>query len=330
MEALLNRLISGQLADPLSAHLLAVVMQHFYAFALVFVRMSGLMTVGPVFGQTLVPANLRILLVLTLTFVITPTIGDQSRIAFIRFDADHDGRLTRDEIPEQLQARFDALLARGGKQATGVLTADEFTYELKVPASIFEFAWTGIGEFALGLVLGLGILTLFSGLQLAGEMIDQQTGIALGEIANPGFEINSSVTGQFLFLFGVTALLLLAPTGGHLLLIGSLVETFQSLPVGSAYVSPSAIGLLRDLVTQSLVLGIQVAAPLLATMALVAVAMGFLGHSVPQINVLVVGFPVRASIGLLLLSVTVSACGELLVDAIPNTIDALRESLAGF
>ena len=56
--------------------LLAAALVQFYGFTLVVVRLSGLMIVGPIFGQPLVPANLRVMLVLTMAFVITPTLAD--------------------------------------------------------------------------------------------------------------------------------------------------------------------------------------------------------------------------------------------------------------
>lgn len=302
-------------------------MQNFHAFTLVLVRMSGLMVIGPVFGQPVVPANLRVLLVLTMSLLITPTLGDQSRIAFVRLDDDRNGILTPAEVPEQLEARYETLLAQSGKPAEAGLEQHEFFYTLDLPTNLLDYALTGAGEFALGLVLGLGVLTILTGLQMAGELIDQQTGLSLGEIANPAMEISGSITGQFLFMLGVTLLLVMEPLGGHLLMVSALVETFQTLPVGDAYITASAIDLLRDLVHQSLLLGVQVAAPLLATMSLVALTMGFLGHTVPQINVLVIGFPIRAVVSLLVVSISFSGIGRTVVDMVPTVIDALRHAL---
>jgi len=307
-------------------------MKNFYAFTLVLVRMAGLMTVGPLFGQRLVPANVRVLLVFAMAVLITPTLADQTERGFRRLDANRDGRLTRNEIPQQLQSRFDRLLQRAGKAKNDSLTEAEYRHSeinLEIPPSLADYAWIAVGEFALGLVLGLGVMIILSGLQLSGEMIDQQTGLALGEISNPTLETNSSITGQFLLLFGTTLLLVMEPINGHLLLVGSLVETFQTLPVGEAAITTSTVDLLSALVHQSLVLGIQVAAPLLAVMSLAALTMGFLSHTVPQLNVLVIGFPVRASISLIVIALMLSLTAGAVVDAVPATIDAVRRNLSG-
>ena len=101
---------------PIHDQALRLVMQgaltQFYAFTLVLVRLSGLMMVGPIFGQRLVPGNLRVLLILTLAFLITPAVYDHSRLLFDKLDSNHDGRLTADEVPESLRGRYETSAAR--------------------------------------------------------------------------------------------------------------------------------------------------------------------------------------------------------------------------
>lgn len=328
MEDLVHRLLLEPSSQLTYRQLLEAALGQFYAFTLVVVRMSGLMVVGPIFGQSLVPANVRVFIVLAVSLLVAPTLVDQPKLAFRKLDIDRNAHLVRSEIPDHLLARYDALVERTNRAADDGLTESEFRFTLRAPSSVLEYAWIAAGEFGIGLVLGLGVLTILSGMQLSGEMIDQQTGTAIGEIANPALDINGSVTGQFLFLFAVTVLLLMEPTGYHLILMSALVQTFQTLPVGDAFVSTTAVELLRDLVHESLVLGVQVAAPILATMSLVAITMGFLGHTVPQINVLVIGFPVRAVINLLILAITLSGAAEVVIDVVPTAIDRLYHALA--
>ena len=327
MDALLNLLPLDRLVPSAPGLLLDLATRHFYAFTLVLVRMSGLMIIAPVLGTRILPANIRILLVLAMSFLITPILHDHSRVAFHRLDGNADGRLTRDEVPEHLGERFEKLLARSSNPTKSELGPDEFYFELEIPPTLINYAWIVVGEFSLGFVLGLGVTTILLGLQLAGEIIDQQAGLGLANVFNPGFETNASVTGTFLFMLGVTLFVIMEPLNGHLMIVAALVENFQTLPIGEAYVSVTAVELLRDLVHQSLVLAVQVAAPLLATMSLVALAMGFLGHTVPQINVLVIGFPIRALTNLLILSLSVSGAARSIVDVVPKVIDQLRHAL---
>jgi flagellar biosynthetic protein FliR len=329
MESLLDRLSFAPLRDQAARTLLAAALVQFYAFTLVAVRLSGLMIVGPLFGQAIVPRNVRVMLVLSIAFVITPTLSNHSRILFDKLDANRDGLVTRDEVPESLLERYDRLCQSVGDAAARGLRADNFHITLEPPHTILEYAWTAVGELGLGFALGLGTFTILSGLQLAGELIDQQTGLSLGEIANPGLNITGSATGQFLFLFATTVLLVMRPTGYHLTMLSALLETFRSIPLGQAFVTSQTIDLLRDLVHQSLVLGLQIVAPLLAAMSLVALTMGFLGHSVPQINVMVIGFPVRALMSLTVLVASLSGIAKLVSDVVPRVIDSLHQALIG-
>ncbi|HID23633.1 MAG TPA: type III secretion protein, partial [Planctomycetaceae bacterium] len=300
------------------------------AFTLVLVRLSGLMVVGPIFGQAVVPANVRVLLVVALSVLVAPLLHDQTRIGFERLDANRDGRLTLSEVPPQLQSRFQRL-ARAAGQApeTARLTRHQFYGPPQIPATLLQYARQIACEFALGFVLGLGVLTIFSGLQLAGQIIDQQTGLVLGEIFNPGLELEGSLSGQFLYLFGVAAFLVATPLNGHLMVVSALLETFQTVPVGDAIVLLSTADLVRNVVHQSFVLAIQVAAPVLATMSLIALAMGFLGHTVPQINILVVGFAVRAMLSLLVLAASMAGIGYEVADQALMVVDWIHTALTG-
>jgi flagellar biosynthesis protein FliR len=327
MDGLLDRLTVAPIHDAALRLMLQAAMTEFYAFTLVVVRLSGLMLVGPIFGQKLVPANMRVLLILTLALLITPAVHDHSQLIFDKFDSNHDGRLTDDEVPESLRARYDRLRQAAGKDETQGLTRDEFRSVLRPAHTILEYVRVAVCELSLGFALGLGVFTILTGLLLGGDVIDQQTGLSLGQIADPSLNITGSVTGQFLFQFAMVVLLVMQPTGYHLTMLSALVSTFQSLPLGEAFVSVPVIDLLRDLVHQSLILGVQVAAPLLASMSLVALTMGFLGHSVPQINVLVVGFPIRAAMSLLVLTASLSGIARSVIDLVPATIDALVRAI---
>ncbi len=329
MESLLEGLSFAPLRDQATGLLLSAAIVRFYAFTLVVIRLSGLMIVGPLFGQSIVPRNVRVMLVVTMAFIITPALANYSRLVFDKLDANRDGVLTRDEVPQSMLERYDRLRESAGLLNARGLTPATFRVSLQPPGSVIEYAWTAVGELGLGFALGLGMLTILSGLQIAGQLIDQQTGLSMGEIANPGLNITGSATGQFLFLFATTVLLVMQPTGYHLTILSALMETFRTIPLGQAFVTTQAIDLLRDLVHQSLVLGLQIAAPLMAAMSLVALTMGFLGHSVPQINVMVIGFPVRAVTSLFILIASLSGIARHVSDLVPQVIDSLHHALAG-
>jgi flagellar biosynthetic protein FliR len=330
MDRLIDPLLSPFTAEPAGRQILGWGMGQFVVFTLVLLRVAGLMTAGPLYGNRTIPMRAKALLSLAVAAVLTPVLPQASANGFARLDENGDGRVERSEVPEPLADRFERRLGELSRERAGWLRPEEWPAAAPLPADAAEYAKAGVTEFAVGLALGLGVTTLLSALQLAGELIDQQTGIALSEIFNPGFEeMDGSVTGRFLFLFGTTVFLLMTPLDGHLLLMSALVETFQTLPVAEAAVTAPTVDLLSGLVHASLVLAIQVAAPVLAAMSLVALSMGFLGHTVPQVNVFVVGFPIRAAANLGILVLTFSGASAALVETLGTGVDLLRHSLTG-
>jgi hypothetical protein len=161
-----------------------------------------------------------------------------------------------------------------------------------------------------------------SALQFAGYLIDQQTGVSLGEIFNPELDSSSSLSGELLYWLGTAVFLLI---GGATLIIRTLIDSYLALPLGYALLPDATFELLWKLVGQSFVLVLQISAPVLTTMTLVALAMGLMSHTVPQLNVLIIGFPVRTIVGLAILLIALARMSERRVSKVVRQGDGLSE-----
>lgn len=318
-----------RLAPWLSRALVEGALAEYSRFLLVLIRMSGLMIVGPVFANSAVPLNLRVLLTVSLAIILTPSLGRHLDRGFDQLDRDRNEILTRDELPPALEHQFNNIQQAAHRLESPGLTRDDYSRRpaTVVPRNLLGYGAVAVGELMLGLMLGLGVAAILAGLQIAGQIVDQQAGFGLGSIINPELDSTGSVSGQALSFLGVTAFLVMEPFGGHLRMLSILVETFETLPVGEAVVTHSAIELAGGLVQQSLVLGIRVAAPLVVMMSLIDLTLGFLGHSVPQINIQAVGYATRAGLCLLILAVLLSGVTEVIVGVMGSTLEALREAL---
>lgn len=327
MDSFLSQLDPERLAPWLSRALVDSALVDVARFVLVLVRLSGLMIIGPFFGQTTVPANVRVFLVIALALIITPALPSQLQRGFERLDENGDGELVQEETPPGLEQRRNAILQARHRHPDDGIHADDYRTMAAPPLNLIEFAGAILGELSLGFLLGLGVLTILSGLQLAGQIVDQQAGFSLGEIINPDFDSTASVSGQSLFSLGMTMFLVFEPLGGHLTMLRTVIQTFETLPIGEAFISRSAIELVGTLVQQSLLLGLRVAAPLVITMSLVDLTLGFLGHSVPQVNLQAVGYAARASLCLFFLSIMLTGVPEALMAAVPSAVESLRDAL---
>jgi flagellar biosynthesis protein FliR len=183
-----------------------------------------------------------------------------------------------------------------------------------------------IGEMMIGLAIGYGLSMVFTAAQLAGSMIDQQAGMALGQVLNPGFDSQSTVMGQLMF-FLVMAIFLAMQ--GHVAIVRSLLESFGFIPPLAFQATPSITEMLVGLLTSSFVLAIRLAGPTLTALFLVTLAKGFISRTVPQLNILAVGFSITSIVGILITAVTLTAGQDVLVDEIVETMDTLQALLKG-
>ena len=69
----------------------------------------------------------------------------------------------------------------------------------------------------------------------------------------------------------------------------------------------------------------RVAAPLLALVFLETVAMGFLAKTVPQLNVLSLGFPIRILLGLGVVAVGLVVISDVAMDSVDEMFRSVTE-----
>ncbi len=159
-------------------------------------------------------------------------------------------------------------------------------------------------EFCIGLSLGLAVTIYFSGLELAGQVMGQMSGMSLAEVASPMFDANSPVFTEFLNILMVSVFVI---GGGHHYMLDALLQGFQHFPPGVASLPPTLVAALTEIATHAFTTGLQLAAPMMLALLLAVVIMGLLSRTLPQLNILALGFSVNATvvIGALLLSIGV-------------------------
>jgi flagellar biosynthetic protein FliR len=141
---------------------------------------------------------------------------------------------------------------------------------------------------------------------MAGQIVSQLSGLSLADVFNPGFEEDVSIFSQ---LYYFLTLAVVVAVGGHRIVTEALLDTFAASPPGHAMIGDGYVEVLVSIVTQSFALGIRAAAPLLVALLLSNVILGLISRTLPQINVIAVGFSVNAilALGMLFLSIGAAA-----------------------
>lgn len=192
------------------------------------------------------------------------------------------------------------------------------------PTTLGQYVWVTAGELALGLVLGFGMQLLFAGVQLGGQMVSQQAAMSLGNVFNPQFESEVAVIDQFYYLVAFAIFLVI---GGHRLLLGALLDSYRVFPPAGVEFGAGMVETLVDLTGQSFSIAVAVGAPAVIALQLSGLAMGIMSRTVPQINILVVGFSLRTIGALLLVAVSLTGFGVLIEEQVPAIVEQLRSAI---
>lgn len=172
-----------------------------------------------------------------------------------------------------------------------------------LPSDPIPFSFIALGELAIGLMIGFVMSLIFAAVQVAGQIMDLQTGFGMMNVFNPALETQFPIFGFFYFLLAVLYMLVL---NLHLVMIRALASTFEDIPLGGIVVRPELLWEVSQWGSAMFYDGLLIAAPVAVAMLLAYVTMGLLGRVVPQIHLFAVGFPITISLGLLVAAFTAS------------------------
>ena len=192
------------------------------------------------------------------------------------------------------------------------------------PQNLLDFSLMLTAETLIGLTLGLGVMVFFSAFQLMGQVIGQLSGMSLGDVFNPGTNDNMPIFSQLLYLVTLAAYMLI---GGHRLLLGGMLDTFQTIPPGTAVVAAGTERLFVNLLTESFELGLRPAAPATVALLLATLVLGMVSRALPQLNVLALGFGFNALVTFSVLSISFAGACWILQDRLGGAIEAILDTL---
>ena len=207
-----------------------------------------------------------------------------------------------------------------------------FAKEYMVPADGVGFIFVLMGEALLGVITGFFITIIFSTFQLAGQMFAVQMGFGASQVFDPMAQVQIPVIGQ---LFNFVALFIFLTTGAFqkIFIIG-IVRSIEFVKatdlIGQQeFLMDRAIYAFSNLFSQALV----IAFPILGTLILLSVTMGLLAKAAPQMNLMMVGFPIQITIGFLLIMYSLPFLVEKFQIILDNNFQFVAEiysKVAGF
>ena len=192
----------------------------------------------------------------------------------------------------------------------------------QLPLSLSLLAKAAVYELFIGMLLGLTVRVTLAAAEIAGTFIGQSMGLGFAGSIDPNYGDSVLPTG---FLLESMAALTFFSTGCHHVLLSALSASFHAAPIGapiSAAWRGSALTIGADLVAR----GIQIAAPVIASMFIVQVGIGFVSRTAPRVHLFAFTFSISAGAGMVILWAAAPAvCTAVMrqVQHLPETLAAL-------
>src|SRR4030065_810349 len=158
------------------------------------------------------------------------------------------------------------------------------------------------GEIIIGFTIGLIAKLVFSAMEMAGELIGFQMGFSIVNVIDPQTSTHVPIIGQF---HTILATLIFLSINAHHLFIAAIAESFALVPpmrlALTQQMMEGIVTILRDL----FILALRIAAPVIVALFITNIALAIVSKTMPQMNVMVVGFPITISGGLLIMILSI-------------------------
>jgi flagellar biosynthesis protein FliR len=221
------------------------------------------------------------------------------------------------EVPMRVRALFALALAV-------LIMPSQWNVTLPYPGTTLNYLALIGGELVVGTCLGLGIMVLIRGMELAGEVIGFVGGLMIAEAYDPSLDTNTPVLSRLLGLFSLAIFVCI---GGHRLVMAGLLDTFHTIPPGTGVFTKSIADAFVTILTQSFSLGIRAAAPATIALLLATMVLGLIGRTVPQLNVLVLGFGLNSLLIFSALALSLGSVAWIFQEQITPALEILLDSL---
>ena len=195
--------------------------------------------------------------------------------------------------------------------------------DLEITDSFLLFFIWAIKETLFG--LGMGYITnlVFTTMEIAGQLVDFQVGFSMASVYDASMGMQASYFGKIYYWISISVFFLL---NMHHLIIETLIKSFDYIPLTISNIGTFRLEGLVVLFAEVFELALNLAAPIIIVVLITDVVLGVISRTVPQINVLMLGMPLKAMVGFIVTMFTFSW----LMNVITNIIGLMPEHLYKF
>lgn len=184
-------------------------------------------------------------------------------------------------------------------------------------------------ETLIGLALTFSVRIVIAGAELGGYLAGFQLGFSYASLVDPQ---SGARNGVMEALYANIALLVFLGVNGHHQMLQALAASYGALPVGGGIAAGDMASLVARTLGLIFIIGVRIAAPVVLVLIVVELALGLVTRAAPQLNLMVVGAPVRLLVGLFVLGATLAVVPDVVltvIDPAMRLASKMASALAG-
>ncbi|MDO4754414.1 MAG: flagellar biosynthetic protein FliR, partial [Bacillota bacterium] len=181
-------------------------------------------------------------------------------------------------------------------------------------------------ELIFGVFLGFIVSIYLGFIYFAGDVIDYLIGFSMVSVMNPLDENQMPVTSNLLYVYLTLVFLSLDL---HHKLIVTLADSFVRVELGSFIKAAESLTYLMRVVSETLMIGFSIAAPVVITILVADIVLGLLSKAMPGMNIFVLGMPFKILIGVSMFMLVIPVLYDLFGEYINKSIDIINEFIRG-
>jgi flagellar biosynthetic protein FliR len=181
-------------------------------------------------------------------------------------------------------------------------------------------------ELIIGMILGLMVQLFFEGVRMMGQLVGFQTGFAITNILDPQSGVQISIFSNFAYLVTMAIFLVL---NGHHIALNAIKESFEIINVGSLHLNRQIFQKILFVSGDMFVIALKIGAPAIAALLFTKVAFALVTKLIPQMNIMIVAFPVQIMIGLIFFGITLNILLRFVENYLGGMDVLLMETMTG-
>jgi flagellar biosynthesis protein FliR len=202
-----------------------------------------------------------------------------------------------------------------------VITPVVTPYLILPPPDFIGLAVAIIRELAIGCLFGFIGRLVFTALDMAAQILGLQLGLSLVNIIDPATKASTTALGTIAQMFGLMVML---AAEGHHWMLAATVRSFAIVKTGEFTFTPALMQLLLRLFADALAMGVALAAPAIIVLLAVEFTLAIVGRAAPQLQVMLLGFPVKFLFGVWLVGTAL----YFMPGAVRQTLSLIKRGLS--